>query len=233
MRIRWRCPAWAVLSLALLSGMPALANTSRVELPNGDVYEGEIRNETRTGVGTYLWRNGHRYTGEFLDNRMHGQGTYFWPDGRTYTGRFLEDRREGPGTMQWPNGNRYEGDFVDGARAGLGTYHWRDGTVYRGEFAGDRMHGYGVKQLPDGDRELQQWREGELIDSRPLREVLNCRLVIDGRPWMFESSECINGLAHGQGLAASLDGDGVVPDGRFVLGRMVEGKVRPLRHGGA
>ena len=55
------------------------------------------------------------------------------------------------------------------------------------------------------------------------------RLVIDGRPWMFESHDCVNGLAHGRGLAVSIDGDGVAPEARCVLGKLVEGRVRPLR----
>jgi hypothetical protein len=222
---------YGLLCLLVVAGGPALADTRRIELPNGDVYEGQVQNEARTGVGTYLWRNGHRYTGEFLDNRMHGQGTYVWPDGRTYTGRFIEDRREGLGTMQWPNGNRYEGEFVDGARAGLGVYHWRDGTVYRGEFATDRMHGYGVKEQPGGNLELQQWAAGELVWSRPLREVPHCRLTISGRPWMFDGDACINGIAHGRGLAVSLDGGAVIPEGRFVLGRLVEGEILALQRG--
>lgn len=244
------------VALAAVCHTAVHAAEQRIELPNGDVYEGEIRDDVRAGQGTYIWRNGHRYTGSFADNRMHGQGTYFWPDGRTYTGSFVNDRRDGRGVLRWPNGdyyegmfrddqlhgrgtfvwanrNRYEGEFVAGERTGLGTYHWRDGTVFQGQFEASRMHGYGVKRLPDGARELQRWVAGELAESRPLREVPHCRLVIDGRPWMFESPECINGLAHGRGLAASLDGTGVVLDGRFALGHMLEGTVQPLRPGDA
>jgi hypothetical protein len=177
----------ALAGLCCGMALSAFADVRRVELPNGDIYEGEVEGGQRTGTGTYLWRNG----------------------------------------------NRYEGEFVDGAREGLGTYYWRDGTIYQGEFSGDRMNGFGVKRLPDGHRELQRWQAGELLDSRPLREIPHCRLVLNGRNWMFESDECINGLAHGRGLAASLDGEAVVPDGRFVLGRLVEGDVHLLRRDGS
>ena len=47
--------------------------------------------------------------------------------------------------------------------------------------------------------------------------------------WMFEAESCVNGLAHGSGFAASLDGERIVVDGRFVLGHMVEGSVTVLR----
>jgi hypothetical protein len=196
---------------------------------NGDRYSGRFLRGARTGIGELIWKNGERYRGHFAAGLPDGEGLFEWPDGRVYEGRFAAGRKSGRGTLQWPNGNRYEGEFADDARSGLGTYYWRDGTVYQGEFAGDRMQGYGVKRTPDGSRELQHWEEGRLVESRPLREVLNCRLVIDGRPWMFESRDCVNGLAHGRGLAASVDGDGVAPQARCVLGKLVEGRVRPLR----
>jgi hypothetical protein len=307
--------------LAILAPITATtAAERRIELPNGDVYEGEIVGDTRTGQGVYLWADQHRYEGEFLDNRMHGQGVYTWPDGRQYTGSFVADRREGRGVLEWPNGdryegqfrdnqmhgegtfiwanedvyrgrfqngkrtgegefnwhtgehyrgtfveglpegrgvfewpdgrtfegqfvagvktgtgiftwpngNRYQGDFANDAREGLGTYSARDGTVYRGQFADDKMHGFVVKTRPDDALDIQRWKAGELEFTQPLEVSDRCRLEMDGQPWMFQSGDCINGLAHGRGLAASLDGSRIVVDGRFVLGRMIEGEIEPL-----
>jgi hypothetical protein len=77
--------------------------------------------------------------------------------------------------------------------------------------------------------EVQRWERGNLVLSKPLVEVPHCTLRIDNLPWMFESDTCINGLAHGSGLAASLDGERLVVDGRFILGRMVDGEVLILR----
>ena len=45
---------------------------------------------------------------------------------------------------------------------------------------------------------------------------------------MFNSEACVNGLAHGIGLAASLDGGMIIADGRFVLGRVVAGELTRL-----
>jgi hypothetical protein len=45
---------------------------------------------------------------------------------------------------------------------------------------------------------------------------------------MFESSDCVNGLAHGRGLAARLDGMEIIIDGRVVLGRLIEGEIESL-----
>ncbi|MFW6093103.1 MAG: hypothetical protein ACODAC_03950, partial [Pseudomonadota bacterium] len=81
----------------------------------------------------------------------------------------------------------------------------------------------------DGAMELQRWRRGELVTTRPLEAVDECELVIEDEPWMFEADSCINGLAHGTGLAASLDGERIVVEGRFVLGHLVSGEIQELR----
>jgi hypothetical protein len=305
--------------LALVFAMNAGAK--RLELDNGDVYDGEILDDMRTGQGSYLWADGHRYEGQFVANRMQGEGTYFWPDGRTYQGSFVADKRQGRGLLRWPNGdvyeggfvdnkmsgtgvfvwanqdryagnfvdgkrtgsgefawntgeryvgefvdgvlqgegtfewpdgrryvgpftagrksgrgvfewangNRYVGEFADDARSGLGVFYWRDGTVYQGQFVGDQMHGYGVKEGPDGVMSLQHWELGSLAFSKPLTANPRCTLQLEDRQWMFDSVECINGLAHGAGLAASLDGQQIVVNGRFVLGNLVEGEIQVLR----
>lgn len=170
------------IALCLVALRPAWGATERLELPNGDVYEGEIRDGQRTGYGVYSWRDGQRY----------------------------------------------EGGFDAGRRTGLGTFTLRDGTVFRGEFLDDRLQGHVVRQAPDGSRELQLWDAGKLVSQWPLREMPDCRLTLNGQPWMFVGGDCINGLAHGVGLAARLDGAAVIPDGRFIVGRLVEGEVRSL-----
>ena len=144
---------------------------------------------------------------------------------------FAGDAKSGKGVLEWPNGNRFVGDFAEDARSGLGIFYWRDGTVYQGQYAQDKMHGYGIKEQPDGAMELQRWQEGALQFGKPLLADARCSLTIDSQPWMFYSTQCINGLAHGQGLAVSLDGRLIVEEGRFVLGNLIEGEIRVLRLG--
>jgi hypothetical protein len=195
---------------------------------NEDIYTGAFDRGKRTGRGTFVWHTGERYQGQFLDGVLAGQGTFIWPDGRRFRGAFQGGVKTGRGIFEWPNGNRYEGLFSNDAREGLGVFMSRDGSVYRGQFAADKMHGYVVKRRPDGLLELQQWTEGALLFTRPLAAQPRCSLTIDTEPWMFESADCINGLAHGNGLAASLDGAEIVVDGRFVLGRLVRGDIETL-----
>jgi hypothetical protein len=90
------------------------------------------------------------------------------------------------------------------------------------------MHGFGVKAQPEGALELQHWEAGALQFSKPVQGAAHCSLTIDEQAWMFESEHCINGLAHGSGLAVSLDGERIIVDGQFVLGEMVSGSMQQL-----
>ncbi|HEY6599017.1 MAG TPA: hypothetical protein VIZ30_06885, partial [Pseudomonadales bacterium] len=78
----------------------AHADYRHIELPNGDVYDGEFQNGKRNGRGTFTWADGNRYVGEYRDDEMQGKGTYYWPDGRTYEGGFVKDLRQGQGVLR-------------------------------------------------------------------------------------------------------------------------------------
>ena len=146
-------------------------------------------------------------------------------DGREYQGAFVLGKKNGVGTFSWPNGNRYTGSFADGQREGDGVFFWRDGTVYRGQFLANKQHGYGVKEQPNNFLELQQWQNGEMLRAWSIKANKFCDFQYRSRAWMFSADSCINGLAHGRGVAVSLDGDFVVIGGRFVLGQMVAGEL--------
>jgi hypothetical protein len=149
-------------------------------------------------------------------------------DGAVYEGDEVAGAAAGKGIQRWADGRRYEGDFKAGQRHGLGALILRDGTRFQGQFQNDLMEGFILRENPDGMREIQQWTAGELINAWPLRETPDCRLSLDNVLWMFVGGRCMDGLAHGAGLAARLDGSAVIPDGRFVLGRLVSGSRVPL-----
>ena len=52
-----------------------------------------------------------------------------------------------------------------------------------------------------------------------------CTLEHLGRFWMFDSDECINGLATGKCHAVSFSGTSLIVRGTFILGRLVGGEV--------
>ncbi len=195
---------------------------------NGTRYEGQFEDDRIHGQGVFTWSNGDRYEGALAHGRRSGSGRFDWASGDSYVGEFLNDELHGQGLFTWLNGNRYSGGFANDQRHGLGVFHWRDGTVFRGRFRANKMHGYGVKEQPDGAMELQQWTDGGLRMRLPLTEDERCGLRLQDRYWMFSSEDCVNGLAHGRGLAASLDGELIIADGRFVLGHLVEGEAQPI-----
>jgi len=49
-------------------------------------YEGEWKNDKRTGQGLCIFPNGDLYQGKMHNDKRHGQGTYQWKDGRKYEG---------------------------------------------------------------------------------------------------------------------------------------------------
>ncbi len=104
--------ALAIGLVVALPAFPVQADVERIDLPNGDIYVGDVVDGSRTGRGVYTWADGHRYEGDFVNNRMQGEGSYYWPDGRTYNGSFVADRREGKGVLRSQNVDVYTGYFA-------------------------------------------------------------------------------------------------------------------------
>ncbi len=227
--------------------------TAEQELRWGDGhhYRGALRAGQMHGRGTHTTPDGEVYTGDFVDGRRHGRGTLAFPNGAVYEGDFRDGGMTGRGRLAWSNGDVYEGDFVDGVREGRGVlerqfggtyigdfsgdqrhgrgrYRWRDGTLYKGHFAFGRLHRSGVKTSPGGERSFETWNDGQLIAAIPVAAVERCSLTLDGKPWMFNDVNCINGLAHGEGLAVALDGSAYVLGGRFILGKLVRGDIQGI-----
>ena len=57
--------------------------------PNGRLtYEGEFKEGTYNGQGTYKFLSGEKYVGEFRNGTYHGIGTLFYTDGKTKAGKW-------------------------------------------------------------------------------------------------------------------------------------------------
>ena len=57
--------------------------------------------------------DGDIYDGEWKDDKQHGKGTFKWPHGDMYEGEWKNDKAHGKGTFKWPHGDMYEGEWKD------------------------------------------------------------------------------------------------------------------------
>ena len=64
---------------------------------NGEVYEGEYKDDKKHGQGKRTWADGNVYEGEWKDHKKHGQGKYTWADGEVYEGEYKDCMRHGQG----------------------------------------------------------------------------------------------------------------------------------------
>jgi len=88
---------------------------------NGDVYEGEFKNDLIDGQCTYIWANGDMYEGECKNDKLDGQGTYWWPDGSVYRGGYKQGLKNGKGIIRWPDGEIDVNFYQNGECTGDGV----------------------------------------------------------------------------------------------------------------
>jgi len=217
----------------------------------GDRYEGEFRNALPHGQGTYTWPDGRRYQGEFALGRREGEGTLSWPNGDVYQGGFISNQRSGVGFMRWHSGETYRGQFVEGTMQGDGNYSWPNGDRYVGGFSADQRsgkgillqadgsywsgqflngepNGWGIQGQASGGLILQKRESGRLLEQFSVAINPQCQDENEPQLWMIHADGCINGLAHGDGTAVTRNGDRMISDGRWILGRKFSGTIEQL-----
>jgi hypothetical protein len=78
--------------------------------------------------------NGDIYQGEYKNDNFHGTGKYFWTNGSVYVGNFNEGCRDGHG--QWRSsvndGDMYEGEYKNDRKSGKGKYIWFNRCTFDG-----------------------------------------------------------------------------------------------------
>ena len=131
---------------------------------------------------------------------MSGFGVRYQPDASFYRGSFRENRRNGYGVEINPDGRKYKGFYQDGVK-----------------------HGYGLSVLGNNSASIEYWIGGVLRKSKSVETREECEMFHEGKQWMFNGVNCINGLAHGAGEALSKDHSTLIYDGVLVLGKLVEG----------
>ena len=146
------------LVVAALS--PQQRSVKKLNMPNGDRYEGEAIGVIRTGQGTYTFANGDKYEGELLDNFFHGKGTQTYANGDVYSGDFQRSVKTGQGVYRYINGDKYEGGFRDNLLHGKGLQTYKSGDTYEGEYENGNKQGRGIYRFANDDR-----FEGNFVDN--------------------------------------------------------------------
>ena len=97
-----------------------------IKYPNGDVYDGEIKNATtkdsfgdilvyeiRDGHGKYIYTDGTVYEGNWKNDKKHGKGKIIYSDGEVYEGEWKNGKMDGKGKYTYSNGEVQEGLWKD------------------------------------------------------------------------------------------------------------------------
>jgi hypothetical protein len=121
--------------------LPAIKPDS-ISYLSGAVYQGQVVNGMRHGLGVFKDPDGNVFTGDFVDDHICGKGVYKLINGTRYEGEFMDDVQHGKGREVWPDGSTYEGEYKDGLKHGRGRYRFPDGSVFDGEFAEGSICGY-------------------------------------------------------------------------------------------
>ncbi len=132
----------------------------RIEWPNGDVYDGDVRMGLREGQGEFTWSNGQVYKGDWLKDQPQGKGRLRFANGNVYEGQVEGGIPVGQGTMNYPSGDTYKGAFADGQPHGEGTYTWTAGQVCTAQWTRGEAHGIGQLQFANGNRYQGPLRKG-------------------------------------------------------------------------
>ena len=124
----------------------------RIFFPNGDIYEGEMKNSVPDGFGKISFSNGECYEGNFVLGEMSGEGTFIFADKTIYKGGIKNGIFNGKGFIRWNNGIQYNGHFLDSLLSGYGKISNGQGEEYEGNFDKNEFNGKGVYSFNNGDK---------------------------------------------------------------------------------
>ena len=153
-----------------------------LNIPLGDKYEGEMKNNKPNGKGIYYSITGEIKEGEFMDGKLNGQGkmtlsngffiqgnfvndeldgygmTLNMTTGEKYEGEFKNGIRQGKGKLIMSNEDRFEGNFVNGKLEGQGKFIKKNGEIFEGHFINGIPNGEGYKKYEDGTEYKGQFK---------------------------------------------------------------------------
>ena len=159
-------------------------NNNLLNLPLGDKYDGEIKDNKPNGKGIYYsisgeikegifkdgllngkgkmtLNNGFFIEGDFINDELNGYGKTVNINGEIYEGEFKNGIREGKGKLILSNEDRFEGNFIKGKFEGFGKFIKKDGEIYEGEFVEGIPNGKGHKKYKNGNEYNGNFKNGK------------------------------------------------------------------------
>jgi hypothetical protein len=141
----------------------------KYEFPNGNVYEGEWKNNSIHGRGIMNYKSGNIsfYNGEWKNNKWNGIGTKICKNGIIYRGIWKDGKLNLNEEITFTNpkdGTIFKGYMKDGKKHGNGVIIYKTGYVYEGIWKNNHKSDYGI--LKKGtEKHLQYWRNNALVES--------------------------------------------------------------------
>jgi len=113
-------------ALALINGPATIVIAAQEGQPTegAGIFEGDVVNGKRNGVGKRSFPDGSVYLGCWRDDLKEGLGSLRWSDQTSYSGEWKADKYHGFGVKSWSDGDRYEGFWAEDKKAGKGIYVW-------------------------------------------------------------------------------------------------------------
>ena len=133
--------------------------------PNGDQYEGEIKNGLMHGQGMISFSKGGHYVGQFKNGKVTGKGVMVLSNGDRIEGEFKNGFKHGYCVIQFPEGDHCEGYFAYGYRHGKGSYTSTDGTRLEATWKMDVRHGKFTIIFTNGLRHEIEYNNGKMLSE--------------------------------------------------------------------
>ena len=139
--------------------------------PNGEIYEGQWKNNLVDGEGIFKTQNntsnqGIIYKGQFKDNKFYGKGNVIYNNGSSYKGEYVNNLRQGKGIGNYPNGSLYEGELKNDLPNGKGIGKSPNGTIRVGLFKDSNfIHKCKVTEKIDNHQDTSIKKDNRNIDD--------------------------------------------------------------------
>jgi hypothetical protein len=164
---------------------------------NGDVYDGDFKDDKKEGNGKMTYANGDIYDGDFKDDKKEGKGKMTYANGDVYDGVFKDDKKEGNGKMNFKNGKRF---IIDMSKK---STFYKENTgypddIYEGNWKEDKMNGKGKFTKSEGPGIYITYKGRTLISSR--------------NKWTFEGIFVKNMATYG----TLIDGESLFENRQFI-----------------